>query len=142
MGEILAFESRTGKLNASAESVFNFVTDIRNFSRFVPDGKISNLKLERDECSFKINMLGTVNFSITEKIMYSKVLFSGEALQTNKFSLELKIESSGDSSSGVQVSLKAEMNPFLKVIANDPIRQFLETLITEMENFRDWENTI
>jgi carbon monoxide dehydrogenase subunit G len=142
MGEILAFESRTGKLNASAESVFNFVTDIRNFSRFVPDGKISNLKLERDECSFKINMLGTVNFSITEKIMYSKVLFSGEALQTNKFSLDLKIESSGDSSSGVQVSLKAEMNPFLKVIANDPIRQFLETLITEMENFRDWENTI
>jgi carbon monoxide dehydrogenase subunit G len=142
MGEILAFESRTGKLNASAESVFNFVTDIRNFSRFIPDGKISNLKLARDECSFQVNMLGTVNFSITEKIMYSKVLFSGEALQTNKFSLELKIESSGDSSSGVQVSLKAEMNPFLKVIANDPIRQFLETLITEMENFRDWENTI
>jgi hypothetical protein len=32
------------------------------------------------------------------------------------------------------------MNPLLKMIAADPVKQFLETLIKEMEKFRDWKN--
>ena len=36
--------------------------------------------------------------------------------------------------------LSADLNPMMKMMASGPINQFLEILINEMENFRDWEN--
>jgi len=38
MTDLSYFESRTGKLSCNAEEVFAFVTDIRNFERFIPGG--------------------------------------------------------------------------------------------------------
>jgi hypothetical protein len=38
----------------------------------------------------------------------------------------------------VQVILSADLNPMMKIVAVKPIRQFLEMLVNEMENFRGW----
>jgi hypothetical protein len=81
-----------------------------------------------------------VNVRISEKIKPGRVLFSGNALQVNDFSILLNILSTGTDRSEVKINLTAEMNPFLKMIAAEPARQFLETLIKEMEKFRDWKN--
>ena len=39
----------------------------------------------------------------------------------------------------VQVILSADLNPMMKMMAAKPIRQFLEMLVHEMENFRGWK---
>jgi carbon monoxide dehydrogenase subunit G len=140
MSDISTFESRKGNLESSPEDVFNFVTDIRNFNRFIPEEKISNLKLEQDECSFQVNMIGYVNFRIAEKIRFRKVLYAGNAMKTNNFSLELQIANSRDNNSEIKLFLETDMNSFLKMVATEPIKQFLETLVTEMEKFKDWKN--
>ena len=140
MSEISSFESRTGKVSCSAEELYNFVSDIRNFERFIPKDKVSNIKMDKDSCIFEVSMLGTVNVRISEKEKPVRVLFSGNALQINDFSVLLNIFSTGTDNSGVRIFLTAEMNPFMKMIAAEPVRQFLETLIKEMEKFRDWNN--
>jgi len=38
--------------------------------------------------------------------------------------------------------LSADLNPVMKMMAAKPINQFLETLINEMESFRDWRSII
>jgi hypothetical protein len=35
--------------------------------------------------------------------------------------------------------MEADLNPMLRAIASGPIDRFLETLVTEMENFREWK---
>jgi carbon monoxide dehydrogenase subunit G len=140
MSEISSFESRTGKLDFGGKEVYNFVTDIRNFERFIPEGSVSNIKIEHDSCSFQVTMLGDVNIHIREKTENSKVIFAGNALHLNDFSLTMNISCLDESHSEVSVSLLAEMNPMLKMVAAEPVRQFLETLIREMEKFRDWAN--
>jgi carbon monoxide dehydrogenase subunit G len=141
MGDVSKFESRRGVVDCTPQEVYSFVTDIRNFSRFVPEGRINNLKIEPDECSFSVSMIGNVNFRIDEKTPYSKVVFSGSALQSNNFTLELHIEDSVDHNSYIKIFLEADMNPIVKMMANEPVKQFLESLVTEMENFTDWGNT-
>ena len=142
MSELSTFESRTGKLEFSGETVWKFVTDIRNFERFIPAGSVSDLKIGNDSCSFQVSMLGTVNISITEKTAHNMVLFSGNALGQNNFSLILNIDSTGLNKSEVKIRLSAELNPMLKMIASDPLKKFLETLISEMEKFNGWDKTI
>ena len=79
---------------------------------------------------------------IDKKEPFNKVIFSGDALKKNDFSLVLNISDSAVNTADVKVLLEAELNPMLKMVANKPIIQFLEMLIREMENFKGWKNII
>ena len=61
-------------------------------------------------------------------------------LNKNDFLLSLLIDEKGDNLAEVQISLKADLNPMLKMMASKPIEQFLEMMIVQMENFREWGN--
>ena len=140
MTDLSYFESRSGKLSCSVEDVFAFVTDIRNFQRFIPEGTISNWNSEKESCSFNMSMLGTVSVRLSEKKEYSKVVFTGDALKKNDFILTLAISDNAENHAEVRVMLSADLNPMIKMIATKPIGQFLEMLINEMESFGDWKN--
>ena len=141
MTDLSYFESRTGKLTCNAGEVFAFVTDIRNFERFIPGGIINNWNAEKESCSFSVSMLGTVTVRLSEKERFTKVVFSGDALKKNDFLLTLNITDNVGDHAEVRILLSAELNPMMKVMAGKPIRQFLERLINEMEGFRDWKST-
>jgi hypothetical protein len=139
MNNISYFESRSGTLNCTAQECFTFATDIRHFERFIPKGTISNWQADKESCSFSVSMLGTVSVRLSKKEMYTSVVFNGDALNKNDFELVLHITDNNDKPAEVKISLKAELNPMMKMIAVKPIGQFLEMLISEMEKFRDWK---
>jgi carbon monoxide dehydrogenase subunit G len=140
MSDLSNYESRSGSLSCTPKEVFDFVTDIRNFEQFIPDGTINNWQSGKDTCSFSVSMIGTVSLRIEKKEAYDKVIFSGDALKKNDFSLILNILENANNKAEVKVLLEAELNPMLKMMANKPILQFLEMLIREMENFKGWKN--
>jgi hypothetical protein len=140
MSDLTHFESRQGKLTCPADEAYNFVTDIRNFEGFIPQGTISNWQADRESCSFIVAMLGTVTFRLSEKEMYTKAVFAGDALKKNDFTLVLNITDNGKNPAEVKVLLSADLNPMMKMIANKPISQFMEMLINEMEKFEGWKD--
>jgi len=139
MTDLTRFESRTGNLSSTAEDCFAFVSDIRNFERFIPRESISNWQSERESCSFNVSMLGNVSIRIAQKEEYCKVVFKGDALKKNDFELVLHILDNINKLADVVVVLNADLNPMMKMIAAKPIEQFLEILIKEMENFTGWK---
>lgn len=141
MDNLSHFESRSGTLTCNSKEVFAFVTDIRNFERFIPDGTINNWTADKESCSFSVSMLGTVTVSLAEKEEFKKVIFTGDALKKNDFALTLFISDNLTKHADVRVTLNADLNPVMRMMASKPINQFLEMLINEMEGFRDWENT-
>ena len=140
MSDLSNYESRSGSLSCTSKEVFDFVTDIRNFEQFIPAGTINNWQSGKDTCSFSVSMIGTVSLRIEKKEPYNKVIFNGDALKKNDFSLVLNILGNANNYAEVKVLLEAELNPMLKLMANKPIIQFLEMLIREMENFKGWKN--
>jgi hypothetical protein len=136
------FESRTGNLTCSTQQVFTFVSDLRNFERFVPPGTINNWKADKDNCSFTVSMIGSVSVRILKKEEYSEVVYNGDALSKNDFTLRLDILENHYRLAKVKLSLNAELNQMMKMIAAKPITQFLEILIKEMESFDGWNEII
>jgi carbon monoxide dehydrogenase subunit G len=139
MPDISKFESRTGKLTCTPPEIFDFMTDIRNFRQFVPAGTIDDLQIESDSCSFHVSPLGKVYINLSEKEPYNKVVYNGNVLQSNDFSLVLNIEGNNAGKAEVNLKLAAHLNPLLKIMAAKPIKSFLEKLIEEMEKFRGWQ---
>ncbi len=138
MSEASTFESRIGKIACDSDTFYSFTTDIRNFRQFIPDGTTGNLIIEKESCSFNVSMLGTVKMQISEKLRAERVVFSGNAMQINDFQLIIKILKSGIDNTDIRILLSAEMNPFLKMVAAEPIKKLLEAIVVEMEKFRDW----
>jgi len=136
------FVSRTGSLTCTPEEIFDFVTDIRNFRQFVPEGSVDNMQIEKDSCSFRIPQMGNVDLYLSEKEPYRGVTYKGTAFKSQDFSLQLNITGNKSGKAEVDVKLIAELNPFMKMIAAEPINRFLETLIQEMEKFTGWKNNV
>jgi carbon monoxide dehydrogenase subunit G len=136
------YESRTGFLSHPGKEVFGFVSDLRNFEQFVPADKVSSWTADSDSCSFIVPMAGKVSVRITEKEPFNRVVFSGDALNGTRFSVFVLLHEGNENATEVKVILEAGLNPLLKMVAQKPIIEFLEVLIREMENFRDWNNTI
>jgi len=142
MASLSTFESRKGSLSCTPAEIFDFVTDIRNLRQFVPENVVEDLVTGEDFCSFRVPAMGSVNISLSEKEPVNKVVYSGNALQSNDFSLVLDIMEPGLGKAEIMVKLAAHLNPFLKMMASGPISDFLEKLISEMERYKDWKKKV
>jgi len=142
MSELSHYQSRPGRLSCNPAEAFAFITDMRNFGRFVNEGSISNWHAEKEACSFSVSMLGTVNVRLIEKEFSTRVIYQGDALSKNDFTIFVEISGGPSAQAEVNLSLSANMNPVMKMMADKPVKQFLEMLMQEIERFRDWTKTI
>lgn len=140
MSELSYYESRPGKLSCTTDVAFSFITDLRNFGRFVREGTITNWQAEKDSCSFNVSVIGTVSVRLIEKVAGKKVVYQGDALSKNDFTINVDLSDSSFGPADVKLYLNASLNPMMKIMADKPIRQFMELLMQEIENFRDWDN--
>lgn len=138
MPDISRFESRTAMLSCSTEEFYSFITDIRNFGKFIPEDAIKNWQAGEDSCMFTISPMGEVTLKIAEKRPHSLVKFSGKVLVTTGFSLTADINQDHRERASVKLVMEAELNPMLRMFASGPIEQFLGTLADEMEKFGSW----
>lgn len=135
MADLSYFESRSGKPDCTPEEMFGFVSDIRNFKHFIPSGSVSDWEANKDHCSFRVPKLGNVKMRIVKEERPGLVAFRGNALGNTDFDILVHILKNASDKADVKVSLNAELNPMMKMIASRPINQFLEMLVDQMESF-------
>lgn len=139
MTDLSVFTSRPARLNCTAREFYDFITDARNFEHFISAETFSGLKADKDSISFQANILGSVSLRITEKIMYSKVIYRGENQQVKDFILRAEIADKGSDSCEVILTLQAELNPMLRMFAAAPANKFLDALVNQMEKYTGWD---
>jgi carbon monoxide dehydrogenase subunit G len=139
MAENSIFKSRSANLLCTPEVFYNFITDLRNLEQFIPAGNIKNWQATSDDCSFRVPPVGDANVRISSRNPISFVEYMGEVIKMNKFSLIVNISGNENNFAEVKLSLSADLNPMLKMMASGPIEKFLELLISEMEKFEKWD---
>ncbi len=125
-------------MTCTPAELFGFITDIRNFEQVIPAGNIKDWQASEKECTFQIPPFGTANVRIKETIPYSLVKYTGNVLRENEFELAVNITEDDRKLAEVKLNLTAGLNPFLKMMATEPINRFMELLIGEMEKFDGW----
>ncbi len=138
MENLSSYESRIGKIKSGSEAIFGFVGDMRNFSRFLPEDTVQNWEAERDECSFEVPPVGKARIKIVRKDPCETVKFAGYGLNNTEFYLWVQLKEISDDDTRVKLTIKADLSPALKMMASKPIKDFLDKLVTGMENFNDW----
>ena len=139
MSDISNYESRQGNLKCGADKACAFITDFRNFGTFAENNNITGWQADKESCSFNLAMLGTVNVKLSEKEEVSRVVYQGTTTGNIDFTVTVHLSGNDAESSKISVNLSAYFNPIMKMMADKPVRMFLDMLISEVENFEMWD---
>lgn len=139
MTALSSYDSRQGSLKCSVNKAYAFITDFRNFGRFAGSSNITGWQADRESCSFNISMLGKVSVSITGKEETGKVVYQGSAAGNTGFTVTVMLSGNNTEPSEISINLSAYLNPVMKMMADKPVKTFLDLLISEIENFDEWD---
>lgn len=141
MSQSTKYTSREGLLTCTPREVFEFASDIRNFANLLPENTITVSELTGESCFFSVFPLGNIKVQLSKKVPYSEVFYNAELLNIQDLSLDLRINGGEAEKAKVVITVNAGMDQFMKMMAEKHIIRLLETLISEMENFRGWNKS-
>jgi len=125
-------ESQKITLQKSQETTFNFLKDIKNFEKLMPEN-ISKFEVLDDD-KFLFALKGMPEIILKKKeVIASKKITLGAAGGKLDFSLIANISETSPNSSEVQLNFEGDFNSMMAMMIKGPIGKFIETLVTNMK---------
>ncbi len=120
--------SETHSVQSTTDSLFDFMGDFNNFKHLLPEDKITNFECTSERCSFGIRGLMPLTIKIKERLPSSRITF--ETTGVAKFVFTLHIHFLENQKTNVE--LEGDMNPFIKAMAEKPLRELVNTMASKL----------
>lgn len=128
------FESSVREIPYSQQSVYNMLSDLTNIEKvrdIIPEDKIKYLTFDADSISIHSPM-GDVQLNIIERDEPKCIKF-----ETKKspipVNLWIQILPLTDHSSKMKLTMKAEVNPFIKAMVKKPLQEGIEKVADALQ---------
>ncbi len=120
--------SNTHSAQSTTDSLFDFMGDFNNFKHLLPEDKITNFECTSEQCSFGIKGLMPLTIKIKERLPKSQITFETTGLAKFIFTLHIHLLENQQTN----VELEGDMNPFIKAMAEKPLRELVNTMATKL----------
>ncbi|MBR4846320.1 MAG: SRPBCC family protein [Bacteroidaceae bacterium] len=124
------FESSIKVIPFSQEAVYNKISDLNNLEQVkdrIPQDKIQNFEFDSDSINFSVSPMGSVCLRIIEREPYKLVKFE-TANSPLPFNLWIQLVAIDDTQCKMKITVKAELNPFIKGMISKPLQEGLEKM--------------
>jgi carbon monoxide dehydrogenase subunit G len=122
-------ESKQGKINSSEETVFNFLSDLRNLDSLIPQDKVQNWESSEDTCSFSIAQVGDIHLRISQKEPNTLIKVEPEGKTPIGFSFYIQLKEISEVDTRIKLTFKAEMNTMMKMMIKSPVQKGLDQIV-------------
>ena len=129
-------ESKSVTLNQEASSVFNYITNMNNFEHLLPIDKISNWESEEKSCSFKIQGSAHIGLDLASATPNNEIIIKSSPKTPFPFTLSISIKED-DGSTTVSQVCEADINPFLKMMVEKPLRNLFDYIADRLLKISD-----
>ena len=124
------FESSVKLIPYPQEAVYRNISDLRNLDKVrdrVPEDKINDFSYDEDTVSLNVAPVGELKLRICDREEPKCVKF--ETVQSPvPFNVWIQVLPVDDNSSKMKITVKAELNPFIKGMIEKPIRDGVEKI--------------
>ena len=124
-------ESQKVTLNKSATYTFNFLSDVKNFEKLMPENISKFEVLGEDKFLFVLKGMPEIVLKKKEAVPHNKIVL-GAAGGKLDFSLIADITEIDSNTSEVKLNFEGEFNAMMAMMIKGPISKFIETLTTNM----------
>jgi carbon monoxide dehydrogenase subunit G len=124
------FESSVKMVPYPQQAVYDYISDLRNLKKVqdrVPDDKVSDFRYDEDTVSLNVPPVGELKLRICDREEPKCVKF--ETLQSPvPFNVWIQVLPVDENSSKMKVTVKAELNPFIKGMVEKPLQEGVEKI--------------
>lgn len=131
----MRLESKIGKIASPEERVYNFLTDFNNFKDLIPEDKLQNWQADEDSCRFTINPIGETGVKIIKKEPFKLIKLTGIEESKFDFTLWVQLKQKEEKDTRIKLTLEAELNPMLQMMAKKPLQEFLDKLVDQLSKY-------
>ncbi|MBA3985793.1 MAG: SRPBCC family protein [Flavobacteriales bacterium] len=125
-------EGKKITVTKSAEALFAFLSDVKNFEQLMPKN-ISKFELLREN-AFVFALKGMPEIALeTKELKPPNTLVLGAISDKIPFTLTANIEEVSENTSNTQLLFNGDFNAMMAMMIKGPISKFLETLTDNLE---------
>ena len=131
------FESTVRQIPYSQQSVYGMLCDLNNINKVkdrIPADKLNDLSFDADSLSLSTPM-GAVRLRIVDREEPKCIKFATEESPL-AFNFWIQILPVTESSSKMKLTIKAELNPFIKGMVSKPRQEGLEKIADALQMIR------
>jgi len=125
-------ESQKVIIHCKPEKVYNFLGNFDNFTSLMPE-QVANWQSTGDSCSFEVKGLATLGLRITSRTPFTRISMIGEGKLPFGFTLESYIQEMDTQQCQVQMAIDADMNPFIAMMAEKPLQNFIDMILPKLK---------
>jgi carbon monoxide dehydrogenase subunit G len=126
-------ESRTGKVRASEEKVYTFLSNFNNFRKLIPEDKVKDWESTEDTCSFNVEGIGRFGLRIIEKEPNKLIKITSDDKTPVNFFLWTQIKEVETDDSRLRITVEVNVNPIMAALIKSPLQTFVDSLIDQAE---------
>ena len=128
----MKLESPKVTVNKSSQETFEFLSDVKNFEKLMPENISKFELLDADKFLFALKGMPEIVLKKKEVIPPNKIVL-GAAGGKLDFSLTGNITEIDANTSEVQLQFEGEFNAMMAMMIKGPIGKFIETLATKLK---------
>lgn len=128
------FESPIKTINAPQEAVYNKFSNLNNLESLkdrIPQDKVQDFSFDNDSVSFSVNPVGKIGLRVLEREPHKTVKFESENSPI-QFNLWIQFVAVTPSETKVKITIKADLNPFIKPMVSKPLQDALDKMADMM----------
>lgn len=128
------FESSVRQIPHSQQAVYNMLSDLSNIDRVkdrIPADKINDLTFDADSMSISTPM-GAVKLKIVDREEPKCIKFETEQSPL-PFNFWIQILPVTDTTCKMKLTIKAELNPFIKGMVSKPLQEGIEKIADALQ---------
>jgi carbon monoxide dehydrogenase subunit G len=118
------FTSDIRILPYNQEKIYNVLSNLENLEKIkdkIPQDKINDFSFDQDSCSFSVQPVGKVKFSIIEREPLKTIKFTADQAPVD-VSMWIQLLPVDENESKMKLTVKANLNPFLKPMLSKPLQ--------------------
>lgn len=131
-------QSESLKIARSADQVFAFLKDMRNYENLMPASDVSNFNATEEEAALSLKGLGQFSITVEEQIPSSLIRLKPKGKLPFSFNIEWNISSDNEGSLVVG-KINAELNMFMKMMAEPKLRSFVDQQAHKLKSYLENE---
>ncbi|MFT4752881.1 MAG: hypothetical protein ACI85Q_000417 [Salibacteraceae bacterium] len=124
---MLTIESSKVNVNRDSLAVYNFLLDLNNLEKLMPEDRVEFWKSTEDTCRFGIKNLSSIGMKMKESISPDKIILESDGKNPFLFTLTIFINKVGNETNSYFV-FEGEVNLFMKAMVQKPLKDFFDTL--------------
>lgn len=130
----MMIESPAISVGRSAEFFKSHLSDPANLAALLPADHVQDFKADGAECQFTVTGGFTVIMKNVEESDPHRVKYVSQKGTPIRFELDVVLEPQGEDCCSIQIQCDADLNPFMKMMAEKPLQAIFSGMAAAAES--------